>query len=197
MASTEMSIDIPPPEASVQSRLRDFSGWRSLNDSIMGGSSQAGCRVGPEGLFLEGELVEEGGGFVSCRSPKLMPALDLSAYQGLQLEVDGEGRTLKLAIASRDGVFGLTERIPGGLRWVAPIPTNASGTTIIEIPFASLQATVRAKPAPLPFRSLRFDPSGISQLQLLHSKFNESGELNPGFRPGQIRILLRCIRAVH
>ena len=191
-----MTIDTPPSEASVLSRLSEFSAWKSLNDSIMGGSSQAGCRVSPEGLILEGELVEQGGGFVSCRSPMLMPPLDLSAYQSLQLEVDGEGRTLKLAIASRDRIFGLTERISDELRWVAPIPTNGSGTTLVDIPFSSLQATLRAKPVALPFRLLRFDPSGVSQLQLLHSKFNESGELNQGFRPGQIRILLRSIRAV-
>ncbi len=64
-----MTIDMPPPESSVQNRLSNFSGWKSLNDSIMGGSSQAGCRVSPEGMILEGELVEQGGGFVSCRSP--------------------------------------------------------------------------------------------------------------------------------
>jgi hypothetical protein len=43
---------------------------------------------------------------------------------------------------------------------------------------------------------LRFDPCRIKRLQLLHSKFNDSGGLNPGFRPGALRLLLRSIHAV-
>ena len=50
-----------------------FAEWSSLNDTIMGGRSRAGCRVDADGLVLEGELIEQGGGFVSCRSPRLQP----------------------------------------------------------------------------------------------------------------------------
>ena len=39
-----------------------FDSWATLNDTIMGGRSQAGCRLTPEGLLLEGEVVAEGGG---------------------------------------------------------------------------------------------------------------------------------------
>ena len=34
-----------------------FDSWATLNDTIMGGTSQAGCRLTPEGLLLEGEVV--------------------------------------------------------------------------------------------------------------------------------------------
>ena len=51
----------------------DFADWASLNDTIMGGRSRAGCRVTTDGLVLEGDLVETGGGFVSCRSPAFSP----------------------------------------------------------------------------------------------------------------------------
>ena len=81
--------------------------WSSLNDTIMGGRSSAGCRMTDEGLLLEGELIEQGGGFVSCRSPRLQPPLDLTPFSALQLEVDADGRTLKLAVGCRDGAFGL------------------------------------------------------------------------------------------
>ena len=47
--------------------------WAPLNDSIMGGASQAYCTVNSDGLVLRGNLVEEGGGFVSCRSPLFTP----------------------------------------------------------------------------------------------------------------------------
>ena len=66
-----------------------FAEWTSLNDTIMGGSSLASCRVTSNGLVLEGELVEEGGGFVSCRSPFLTPPLDLTSCLGLHVQVDG------------------------------------------------------------------------------------------------------------
>ena len=170
-----------------------FAEWSSLNDTIMGGRSKAGCRLVSDGLLLEGELIEQGGGFVSCRSPRLEPPLDLSPYSAIQLDVEAEGRTLKIALGCRDGALGLTELIPGGLRWVVDVPTNSEGMTRLTIPFSDLRPTIRAKPVGLP---LRFDRSGISRIQLLHSKFGDDGSLNPGFRSGPIRMLVRTIRAV-
>ena len=55
-----------------------FSGWHALNDTVMGGRSQGSCQVGPQGLVFDGLLIEEGGGFISCRSPLFSPPLDLS-----------------------------------------------------------------------------------------------------------------------
>ncbi len=183
----------PPASEQVLVQAGGFADWASLNDTIMGGRSRAGCRVTSEGLLLEGELVEAGGGFVSCRSPRLQPPLDLSAFSALQLEVEAEGRTLKIALGCRDGALGLTELIPGGLRWVIDVPTQTDGITRVTVPFRDLHPTVRAKPVGLP---LRFDAAGVTRIQVLHSKFGESGELNPGFRPGPIRLLIRSIRAL-
>ena len=66
-----MIPDSPPAEISITPLIKGpgFSDWESLNDTIMGGSSRANCRFTDKGLFLEGNLVEEEGGFVSCRSP--------------------------------------------------------------------------------------------------------------------------------
>ena len=172
----------------------NFANWTSLNDSIMGGSSSAGCLCSSEGLMLKGKLIEEGGGFVSCRSEIFQPALNLSKYKSFELEVDGEGRTLKFAVGCRNVFSDLTEMFYSGLRWISTFPTNDVGTTRIEIPFNSLEATVRAKPFKLP---IAFDSSRIIQLQLLHSKFGQAGQLNPGFRSGPIQILLRSISAVY
>ncbi len=170
----------------------NLSEWTSLNDTIMGGSSFASCNVLEGGLILDGFLVEDGGGFVSCRSPVLDPPLNLSKFSGFDLEVEGEGRTLKLAIGCRDSLLGLTDLFYGGLRWIAVIPTEESGITKIKIPFKNLQPTVRAKPFTFP---ISFDETCITQLQLLYSKFGQAGELNQEFRPGPIRIKLLSIRA--
>jgi len=74
----------------------DFDDWFSLNDTVMGGSSKAVCKSSSKGLSLEGVVVEEKGGFVSCKSPIFSPVLNLSTYQGFELKIEGKGRTLKL-----------------------------------------------------------------------------------------------------
>jgi hypothetical protein len=174
-----------------------FSGWLALNDTIMGGRSSGVCRIGPEGLVLEADVVEQGGGFVSCRSPLFSPPLNLGDYRALQLELRGDGRRYKLAVACADGVAGLTELIPGGLRWVAEFDTSVSSPDqppqLVEIPFAQLRASVRARPLNLP---LRFDPAKVTRLQVLHSKFGDDGQLNAGFRAGPLQLALVAVRAV-
>ena len=170
-----------------------FSGWQPLNDTIMGGRSQGSCRAGSEGLLMEAFVEPEGGGFVSVRSPVFTPPLDLSAYGALELLLDGDGRRFKLALACRDGVAGLTELIPGGLRWVAEFSTQAGGSSRVVIPFSRLTPSVRATPVGLP---LRFDAAQLTRIQVLHSKFGDIGGRNPGFRPGALRLLIRSIHAV-
>jgi hypothetical protein len=170
-----------------------FAGWQALNDTIMGGRSQGALQISSDGLLLQAFVEPEGGGFVSCRSPVFDPPLDLSAYGALELAVDGDGRRYKLAIACRDGMAGLTELIPGGLRWVAEFSTRPSGTSVVAIPFNRLTPSVRATPVGLP---VRFDPAGVTRLQVLHSKFGDMGGRNPGFRPGELQLLIRSIRAV-
>jgi hypothetical protein len=175
-----------------------FSGWHALNDTIMGGRSQGTTRVNAEGLTLEAEVIETGGGFVSIRSPLFSPPLDLSAYAGLQLDLLGDGRRYKLAVACADGVAGLTELIPGGLRWVAEFGTEPAGLSQVVVRFSDLSASIRAKPVnALPLGlPLHFEASHINRLQILHSKFGDDGGLNPGFRPGPLQIQLRAIHAI-
>ena len=184
----------PPGDASRLVVAGDgFAGWHSLNDTIMGGRSQGQCQSGSTGLVMTAEVVAEGGGFVSCRSPLFSPPLDLSAQAGLQLELEGDGRRYKLAIACSDGLAGLTELIPGGLRWVAEFGTEAQGPTRVWIPFSQLRPSVRAKPVGLP---LRFDPARITRLQILHSRFGDDGGENSGFRAGPLQLRIQAIRAL-
>ena len=84
------------PELEKVVSSSDFDDWFSLNDTIMGGSSKAVCRASSKGLSLEGVVVEEKGGFVSCKSPIFSPLLNLSSYQGFELKIEGKGRTCLL-----------------------------------------------------------------------------------------------------
>ena len=189
-----MIPDSPPTEISITPLIQcsEFSDWESLNDTIMGGSSRANCRSSDKGLFLEGNLVEEGGGFVSCRSPIFDKPFNLSKYSGLIIDVEGEGRTLKFAIACEKKPLSLSNLLKGDIRWVASIPTNKKGVSRIEVPFKNLEPARRAKPVRLP---LRFDPTCVNRFQLLYSKFGQPGKINSGFSPGPIKVLIKSISA--
>ncbi len=182
------------PDESLDIPFREFEGWMPINDTIMGGCSSGSCCISNEGLVLEGVLVEEGGGFVSCSSSILSPSINLSRFSGLELDIDGCGLTLKLALACQFKSFSFGGLIGEGLRWVAEIPTERSGTTTIRLPFKIFKPTIRANPIRLP---LMLDASRIIQFQLLFSKFGIEGGRNMGFRSGSIKVLLRSIRAFH
>ncbi len=179
-----------PEENLVQIDLKQFVEWESLNDTIMGGSSQASCEPIPDGLLLKGDLIEEGGGFVSCRSPLISPSLNLSKYRGFKIDVEGQGRTLKFGVSCKKSPFGISKILPGAIKWVALIPTKDFGITSIKIPFKSLEPAIRAKQVPFP---IHFDASCVNQFQILHSKFGQPGKMNPGFKAGPFKILLRSI----
>ena len=168
----------------------EFEGWKTLNDTIMGGSSSAYCENTNSGLLLKGIIVEQAGGFVSCRSSIYKPSLDINNFKSFELKIEGQGRTFKFAVACEDDILGLTEFIPGGLRWIKSFPTKKFGTTNIQIPFTSLSPSIRAKKVNFPFK---FKPSKIKRLQLLHSKFGDYGLLNNKFKSGPIKILLKSI----
>ena len=168
----------------------EFQGWETLNDTIMGGSSSAYCENTNSGLLLKGIIVEQAGGFVSCRSSIYKPSLDINNFKSFELKLEGQGRTFKFAVACEDDILGLTEFIPGGLRWIKSFPTKKFGTTNIQIPFTSLSPSIRAKKVKFPFK---FKPSKIKRLQLLHSKFGDDGFLNNKFKSGPIKILLKSI----
>jgi len=167
-----------------------FKDWKCLNDTVMGGSSNAVCDNSNAGLVLRGNIVEKGGGFVSCRSSVFDPCLDLTAYKFFELKIDGQGRTFKFALACKDNLFGITEFIPGGLRWIKSFPTQRFGISKVIIPFSELKPSIRANKVNFP---LKFEPSKVKRLQLLHSKFGDGGILNDKFKSGSIKVLIKSI----
>ena len=38
---------------------KEFDGWKTLNDTVMGGSSSAFCEISNSGLLLKGNIVEK------------------------------------------------------------------------------------------------------------------------------------------
>ena len=174
------------------SAKEEFINWNCLNDSIMGGSSDACCKYTSDGLLIEGNLVEEGGGFISCRSESFQPQINLKDYLGLELNLDGRGKQLKFAISTNDTFFGIKSFLPNSLKWVYTFETKSYGTTSVKIPFDKLEPNVRARKYRLP---VTFDRTSISRFQLLYSKFGSSGKSNSTFSSGRISLLLRSISA--
>ncbi len=170
----------------------DFCNWKTINDTIMGGSSQGRCEVKSKGLCFEGNVVEKDGGFVSCLSPIFTSYFDLSTYKGIQIDLDGQGRTLKLAISCADNITRFSQFFSGGVKWVAEVKTNSDGNTSVKIPFDMFLPTIRAKPV---FFPVSIDLSSICQFQLLHSKFGISGKPNIDFKPGPFTIIIHSLSA--
>ena len=172
----------------------NFNNWTCLNDTIMGGLSHANCKANESGLILEGNVVENQGGFVSCRSELLEPPMNLSDFSGLEINIEGQGKALKLAISTNFIFPGIKQFIPRSLKWVSTFQTESMGATIARIPFNELQPNIRARKIPYP---LGFDKSAVIRFQLLYSKFGVSGELNKSFLEGDIHILIRSIGAYY
>lgn len=169
-----------------------FDQWTALNDTIMGGSSMASCVSNKDGLLFEGEVIEKNGGFVSCRSPLFSNPFDLSIYSGIRVEIDGDGRTYKLALSCDEKIFSINNLYKSNLRWVASFTTNNTGTTKVDLLYENFEPAIRAKP--IKFYS-KFNQSAVNGFQLLHSKFGQPGKLNKEFKSGRISILLRSISA--
>ncbi len=158
----------------------------------MGGSSNATCENTSNGLLLNGFLVEENGGFISCRSPLFSPPLDLSNQNGIEIYVDGYGKTLKLAISCKYNFLNLSTLYFDRLKWVVEFNTLDKGTTKLKIPFCEFRPTLRTKSYP---SKVEFKLGSINQFQLLYSKFGMPGYMNESFKPGPINILLRALSA--
>ncbi|CAL8147235.1 unnamed protein product [Prunus armeniaca] len=85
--------------------------WGALDDVVMGGISESTFQIdpnggengGPTGIFKGVVSTANNGGFTSIRTKNLSTAEDLSAYDGLELRLKGDGRHYKLIVrTSRD-----------------------------------------------------------------------------------------------
>jgi hypothetical protein len=161
--------------------------WGALDDVVMGGVSASSLTLTPEGALFAGEVsTENSGGFVSVRSRNFSPPLDLTqalpTVTGISLQVKGDGQRYKFFLRDADGWDSLA--------YAASFDTRAQDWLTVQIPFAQMQAVFRAKSVKAA-RSLQ--PSSIYSLQLMLSKFEYDGELNPHFQAGQFHLYIRSI----
>ncbi|GFR43419.1 hypothetical protein Agub_g4500 [Astrephomene gubernaculifera] len=185
-----------------------YGSWQRLDDVIMGGASDsglqpllqqaagagaagegvpaeagkdvAGTEAGVEGAVWRGNLVVEGGGFCGARTKPL--GLDLSAFDGIHLRVKGDGQTFKLNIKTVD-----QEDVPEST-YQTTFDTVAGQWADVFLPWHNFVAVKRAMSDP---EGPPLDPSRISKLGLVLSRFEFNKAPNPDYRPGAFELLLQ------
>ncbi|MDA0265970.1 MAG: CIA30 family protein [Cyanobacteria bacterium] len=157
--------------------------WGAVDDVVMGGVSSSGLRQQAGYVQFSGQVsTQNSGGFVSIRTRNFEPPYDLSAWQGLRLNLRGDGQRYKLILRDRpawDGAAycGSFDTVPG--EWQS-----------VEIAFADLIATFRARSIA---NAQPFNSAQVWALQLMLSKFEYDGALNPRFQPGSFALDMRSI----
>lgn len=166
--------------------------WGSLDDVVMGGVSESTFQIdrtggehgAPTGIFKGVVSTTNNGGFTSIRTRNFAVPENLSAYDGLELRLRGDGRRYKLIIR--------TSTDWDTVGYTASFDTVADRWQTIRVPFSSLTPVFRARTvtdAP-PFSS-----ANIISLQLMFSKFEYDGKLNPTFQEGVFELPVSSIRA--
>jgi hypothetical protein len=118
------------------------------------------------------------------RTRNLTPPLDLGAYDGLVLRVLGNGLRFKFVIKTDDGW--------DNTGYTASFDTKAGEWQSIPVPFASLVPVFRARTQP---DAAPFNPRSVTSLQLMLSKFEYDGALNPAFKEGAFELPVASIQA--
>ncbi|HEY9696830.1 MAG TPA: CIA30 family protein [Trichocoleus sp.] len=178
----------PQPQAGI---LFDFSQptaslhqvWGALDDVVMGGVSASSLQY-QEGfvLFTGNVSTANSGGFASIRTRNFEPPLNLAGYSGLLLRVQGDGQRYKFLIRDDDSWDSIA--------YSYSFDTTANQEIMVQIPFAATIPVFRAKTLN-PARPL--DLTHIRSLQMMLSKFEYDGGLNPHFSPGEFCLRVKTI----
>ncbi len=157
--------------------------WGALDDVVMGGVSASTLQQEPEGALFTGYVSEaNSGGFASVRTRNFEPPLDLTRTMGLDLKLKGDGKRYKFLIRDEDSWDSIA--------YAYSFDTTARTWMTIRIPFAELVPVFRAKTVK---NAPGLNPTRIRSLQLMLSKFEYDGVLNPHFSAGSFTLLVQSI----
>jgi hypothetical protein len=147
--------------------------WGSLDDGVMGGVSTSQVQW-QDGLRFGGQVsTANNGGFASVRTRNFEPPLNLSQWQGMVLDAQGDGQRYKWILRDRPGWDSLA--------YCQSFDPMADRPGPVRIPFLGMVATRRARTVS---DANPLNPAQIHSMQLMLSKFEYDGDLNPAFRPG-------------
>ena len=181
----------PPPPQPQAGMLFDFrqspdalaQTWGALDDVVMGGVSASSFQTHPEGALFTGYVsIANSGGFASVRSRNFEPPLDIQGYSGLELQLKGDGQRYKFLMRDEDSWDSLA--------YSFSFDTVADQWITVRIPFDQMIPVFRAKTVN---NSRSLNTAQVRSLQLMLSKFEYDGALNPHFQPGEFKLLIRAI----
>lgn len=159
--------------------------WGALDDVVMGGVSASNFQLLENTAIFAGNVsTANSGGFASVRTKNFTPPFNLSGYQGVELRVKGDGQRYK--------IFLRTETAWDGVGYSYSFDTVANTWINIRIPFADLVPVFRAKVVK---DCPPIETSKVSSFQLMLSKFEYDGALNPKFTPGGFALQVESIKA--
>jgi len=159
--------------------------WGAVDDVVMGGVSQSQIRLADDRAIFTGIVsTDNNGGFASVRTRNFSPPMNLSGYEGIELKVMGDGKRYKF-ITRCEGKWD-------GVGYCYSFDTIYDYPTTIRIPFKDLIPVFRAKTVR---EASQLDSAKIYSMQLMLSKFEYDGELNPKFEPGSFKLEVESIAA--
>jgi hypothetical protein len=183
---------VPPPPPQLQAGvLFDFRQptsttgqiWGALDDVVMGGVSASRFQLQPGVAVFTGTVsTANSGGFASVRTRNFDPPLNLAGYGGITLRVQGDGQRYKFFVRDDEGWDSLA--------YAYGFDTVADEWITVRIAFAHMVPVRRAKTVD---NARPLNPALIRSFQLMLSKFEYDGALNPKFSPGEFRLLIEAI----
>ncbi|MEC4818826.1 MAG: CIA30 family protein [Scytonema sp. PMC 1069.18] len=178
-AGGKLLFDFTNPSTEVKNT------WGAVDDVVMGGVSQSQIQlVEGTALFAGNVSTANSGGFASVRTKNFTSPFNLSGYEGVELRLRGDGQRYKFLLR--------TEAQWDGVAYSYSFDTEANTWMNVRIPFADLIAVFRAKTIK-DYQPI--DTSKICSFQLMLSKFEYDGELNPKFSPGGFTLQVESIKA--
>lgn len=158
--------------------------WGAVDDVVMGGISESNIKLAENKAIFSGIVsTENNGGFASVRTKNFNPPWDLSAYEGIQLKVQGDGKRYKF-ITRCEGKWD-------GIGYCYSFDTLSNCWITINIPFSDLIPVFRAKTVS---DADKFDSSKVYSMQLMLSKFEYDGGYNPKFQAGLFGLEIESIK---
>lgn len=159
--------------------------WGAIDDVVMGGVSDSKiAMVDGAALFSGNVSTANSGGFASIRTRNLEPHLDLSNYEGIELKFKGDGQRYKLFVRTNPGWDSLA--------YSYSFDTAYQAWLNVQIPFAEMVAVFRAKTVP---SAPPIDLKEVCAFQIMLSKFEYDGQLNPHFNAGSFALEIASIKA--
>jgi uncharacterized protein YbjT (DUF2867 family) len=178
-ANEKLIFDFTHPSAELKSI------WGAVDDVVMGGVSASNMQLLENRAVFSGNVsTANSGGFASVRTKNFQPPFDLSGYEGVELRVKGDGQRYKL--------FLRTDTKWDGVGYSYSFDTVDNTWITIRVAFQDLVPVFRAK---IVGDSPPIDNSRVASFQLMLSKFEYDGALNPKFSAGGFALHIEYIKA--